>query len=120
MYICRECELVFNSPKQYSEDCTPYGGPAEPGFSHTHYGCPSCGSSYDETMRCARCDNEYVSVESKYPFCEGCLQDLITVFCEVMADNFREDEYDAVYDLSDGMSYQDIINKKEGKDNEDN
>lgn len=119
MRICRECNNVFEHPKQIVEDRTP-GYSSEPGFQETLLVCPSCGGSYDEAMRCVRCNDEYISVESTYPFCEACLQDLITVFCEVMADNFREDEYDAVYDLSDGMSYQDIINKKEGKDNEDN
>lgn len=112
MYICNECGLVFNNPKQYSEDRTPYGGSSEPGFTEHYKGCPSCGGNYDEAMQCVRCDNEYISVESYHPFCEGCLQDLITVFCEVIVDNFREDEYEAVYDLIDGMSYEDILNKK--------
>ena len=114
MYKCSECGLVFDTPKAYREDRTP-GGASETTFTEVLFACPSCGGNYDEAMLCARCDNEYISTESNYPFCEGCLQDLITAFCEVMADNFREDEYDAIYDLTDGMSYEEILNKKKGE-----
>lgn len=115
MYKCSECGLVFDEPKRFSENRAPYGADMEPRFYETLYGCPSCGGNYDDAMLCARCDNEYISTESRYPFCEDCLQDLITVFCEVMANNFREDEYDAIYDLTDGMSYEEILNKKKGE-----
>lgn len=115
MYICNECGLVFNSPKKYSEDCTPYGGPVEPGFSHTYSGCPSCEGSYDEATECVRCNNEYISIESSYPFCKGCQDDLATVLAEVITNNFREDEYDFIYDYMDGKSYEDLLNKKKGE-----
>lgn len=115
MYKCSDCGLVFDNPKVYSEDRTPYGGMADPGFTETYTGCPSCGGNYDEAMKCVRCDDEYISTESRYPFCEGCLQDLITVYCEVMSDNFRPDEYEAIYDLTDGLSYEEILNKKKGE-----
>lgn len=112
MYICNECGLVFNNPKQYSEDRTPYGGSSEPGFTEHYKGCPSCGGNYDEAMQCVRCDNEYISVESDCPFCEGCQLDLDTVLAEVITDNFREDEYDYICASLECMSYKDLLNKK--------
>lgn len=102
MYICSDCELVFSEPKRYSEDCTPYGGPAEPGFSRSYTGCPSCGGAYDEAMECARC-NEYISTESSDPFCLGCVNDLLSVYAELIKNNFREDEYDTILDHLDDV-----------------
>lgn len=102
MYICNECGLIFSTPKRYSEDCTPYGGPAEPGFTNYYYGCPSCGGAYDDTMECARC-NEYISVESPDPFCSECVNDLLSVYAEVIQKNFREDEYDTILNYLDDV-----------------
>ncbi len=102
MFICNECELVFSEPKRYSEDCTPYGGPAEPGFSRTYSGCPSCGGSYDEAIHCVRCD-EYISIESRDPFCMDCVNNLLSEYAELIKDNFREDEYDTILEHLDDV-----------------
>lgn len=115
MYKCCDCGLVFDNPKVYSEDRTPYGGYPEPGFTEHFAGCPSCGGAFDEAMECVRCNNEYISTESSYPFCEGCQDDLATVLAEVITENFREDEYDFIYDYLDGKTYEDLFNKKKGE-----
>jgi hypothetical protein len=111
MYICNECELVFNSPKKYSEDCTPYGGPAEPGFSNSYYGCPYCEGSYEEAMQCVRCNDNYIPAESsEEPFCMDCINDILSEYAEVIKNNFREDEYDAILNHID-----DVVPFKEEK-----
>ena len=55
---CAEYGCAYNpdelgSSGPYSMDCTPYGGPAEPGFSITYYesSCPCCGGEpHDEDV----------------------------------------------------------------------
>ena len=54
MYKCCDCGLVFDTPKEYSEDRTPYGGYPEPGFTEHFAGCPSCGGAFNEAMLCVR------------------------------------------------------------------
>lgn len=101
MYKCHDCDLIFDEPKKYVEDRTPYGGYPEPGFSEEFLGCPSCSNDYDEVMLCQRCNDTYVSVEVGYPFCAGCVHDLIQEYKKLMVDNFREDEFDVIYDHMD-------------------
>lgn len=48
MYRCKECGLIFEDPKMYSEDRTP-GGSFEGGsFIETYFGCPKCEGNYEE------------------------------------------------------------------------
>lgn len=103
MYKCCDCNLVFSESKHYSEDRTPYGGMAEPGFTEHFTGCPSCGGAYDEAMLCQRCEDTYISVESSYPFCAHCMSDLMNQYKKLIADNFREDEYDMLLDHLDSI-----------------
>lgn len=98
MYKCCDCGLVFEQPKHYSEDRTPYGGMSEPGFTEHFTGCPSCGGTYDEAMLCQRCEDTYISTNFSYPFCAHCMSDLMNQYNKLIADNFREDEYDMLYD----------------------
>lgn len=55
MYYCEDCDLYFDTPTEYVEDRTPYGGPAEPGFSEHYKGCPKCSGGYDEVHECTIC-----------------------------------------------------------------
>lgn len=52
VYVCDECGALCREPivSHVSEDCTPYGGPAEPGFmcTYTNIKCPNCRA--DNTM----------------------------------------------------------------------
>lgn len=103
MYKCCDCGLVFDNPKVYSEDRTPYGGYPEPGFTEHFAGCPSCGGAFDEAMLCVRCEDTYISTESSYPFCAHCMSQLMNQYKKLIADNFREDEYDMLYDHLDSI-----------------
>jgi len=103
MYKCCDCGLVFDNPKEYSEDRTPYGGYPEPGFTEHFAGCPSCEGAFDEAMLCARCEDTYISTESSYPFCDHCMSQLMNEYKKLIADNFREDEYDMLCDHLDSI-----------------
>lgn len=120
MYKCDECGLVFSEPKRYSEDRAPYGAEFDPRFYETLYGCPSCLGTYSEAMQCVRCEDEYIKVRSTYPFCDSCKEDLLKTYKKLMTENFREDEYDYIYEATDGFDYKDLIEKKEGNTNENN
>ena len=109
MYICDECGLVFNEPARWTEDRTPYGGPAEPGFQEEMSGCPRCQGNYTEAMLCPRCEDKYISTESRYPFCDGCQKDLV----KELVDTFRPDEWDFLYDYTDCKSYEDLRKEAE-------
>lgn len=71
MYICSECEGVFEEPETYEEH-HPYGmGTA----SETWYVCPYCQSTnYDEAKECTRC-GEYVA-ELENGLCDACYGDM--------------------------------------------
>ena len=83
MLICSDCGLVFEEPKQYSEDYTP-GGAFEGGsFIQRYEGCPSCAGAFEEARECECCgeyfpeemleDTEgYVNGGCGY-CCEGCI-----------------------------------------------
>ena len=79
MYKCLECGYIFEIPRMYNEDCTPYGGSAEQGFINEYQGCPNCGGNYEEADECSICgecdfvkNGEYI----KDGFiCEKCLED---------------------------------------------
>lgn len=103
MYKCCDCGLVFDNPKTYSEDRTP-GGAFEGGsFNYSWEGCPSCEGAFDEAMLCQRCEDTYISVESSYPFCAHCMSQLMNQYKQLIADNFREDEYDMLLDHLDAI-----------------
>lgn len=103
MYICNECHSVFNKPMRMHEDKTPYGGNAEPRFMDYYEVCPDCGADFSEAMPCQRCESRYVSVQIGYPFCAHCMSQLMKQYEQLIADNFREDEYDMLYDHMESM-----------------
>ena len=59
MYICLDCNKLFDSPKRYVEthglDTPPY---------ETWTGCPSCGGSYVSATECDECGD--------YVYCNIC------------------------------------------------
>ena len=120
MYKCEDCGLVFSEPKMYSEDRRPYGAEMDPRFYETLYGCPRCLGAYSEAMECVRCEENYIKVHSTYPFCESCKEDLLKTYSKVITENFREDEYDYIFEASENFSYKDLLEKKEGIKNENN
>lgn len=55
-------------------------------------------------MRCPRCEDTFIDLSSRYPFCDKCQKDII----KTLIDTFREDEYDFIYDYIDGNTYGDL------------
>lgn len=96
MYICKECGLIFNQPAKYEEDRTP-GGAFEGGsFIESFSGCPRCSGGYDEAMLCPRCEDTYISTNSRDPFCDDCVSNLLTQARNIFDENFREDEIEII------------------------
>lgn len=73
MYLCSNCECVFDEPKRYIEthgfDSPPY---------ETWDGCPECGGGYVETMECSECGKwitgEYIKLNDGTVICDGCYE----------------------------------------------
>lgn len=63
MYKCKDCGLIFDEPKEYSEDYTP-GGAFEGGsFINRFSGCPNCSGSYDDAKECEICGEYFLEEE---------------------------------------------------------
>lgn len=108
MYICTECHHVFDEPSSQSAESY-YGVSGL--FSHSCgekvSSCPYCGGAYEDAMLCVGCEDEYISTKSPYSFCEDCQKQIIKRF----VDEFREDEYEFIYEFTECKSYEDL--KKE-------
>lgn len=100
MYYCSNCNVFFEEPSNYAEDRTP-GGVFEGGSFIEHYsGCPHCGGGYEEAKRCA-C-GEYIQRNARC--CDTCRKNII----QRLIKEFDEDEYDILYDITEGKSYEDL------------
>lgn len=65
MNKCKDCGLIFDEPKEYSEDRTP-GGAFEGGsFIEYFTGCPYCSGAYEEAKECEICGNYFTDDELK-------------------------------------------------------
>ena len=113
MYKCADCGKVFSEPVDYAEDLTP-GGAFEGGSFVQHQEvCPYCNGTSKATMKCASCDDEYIFIDSEYPFCDNCIDRLVTQYKNLMLFNFREDEYDMLVDHIDSISPYHEIKKED-------
>ena len=73
MYLCLNCETLFETPKHYIEthgfDSPPY---------EAWDGCPECGGGYVETMECSECGEwitgEYIKLNDGTVICDGCYE----------------------------------------------
>ena len=54
MFICPNCGLEFSEPRYYTDYLVPVGEPWR------YYGCPKCGSGYDE-----KAENERVTEDEE-------------------------------------------------------
>jgi hypothetical protein len=71
MYLCLECEKLFEEPQKYEDshglDSPPY---------ETWYGCPNCAGGYVETMPCDVCGSyitgKYAVIDDSQFVCEEC------------------------------------------------
>lgn len=57
MYMCDNCNAIFETPKIYSEDKTP--GESFEGMTFIEYyeGCPICSETFKEANQCYICGN---------------------------------------------------------------
>ena len=73
MYLCLDCNELFEDPRFYSEshdlDTPPY---------ETWWGCPSCAGVYVEAERCSECGEwitgEYIELKDGTVICENCYE----------------------------------------------
>ena len=73
MYLCLDCENIFDTPKSYIEthglDSPPY---------ETFDGCLNCGGAYVKTMECASCGEwvagEYIKLKDGTVICDNCYE----------------------------------------------
>lgn len=106
MYRCTECGHLFDEPKHYFVDRN-CDHPEE------MYSCPYCNdgdTAYDEVKLCPLCEENYVAIDSHghVDFCDKCKENIRKKYAKLITDNFREDDYDYIYDFSDGKSYEDL------------
>lgn len=73
MYLCLDCESVFEEPKYYTEkhdlDSPPY---------ETWTGCPYCSGAYVKTTLCCQCEDwvtgKYIKLDDYTVICENCYE----------------------------------------------
>lgn len=73
MYLCLDCENIFEVPKEYSES----HGLSSPPYE-TWAGCPKCSGGYVETICCDLCGEwvtgEYVKLKDGTVACDQCYE----------------------------------------------
>lgn len=75
-YQCLDCGYQFDTPKEYTEDCTP-GDAFEGGSFIKHYlGCPICSGAYEELQECHECGEMFLDKDLYYHVCEKCREEL--------------------------------------------
>ncbi len=90
MYICKDCEKLFNKPKRVVED-EYYGSKL---YS---YECPFCGGDFEEVVECLGCGKHYGEsdlTEGFCPKCEKVIQDKVTEFFK----QFNDDEKSYIFE----------------------
>ena len=75
MFLCTECEKIFETPIHWEEDRGEYFGfPAYEDVS----GCPYCRGSYIEAHQCNCCgewiDDIYIKTDDGNRYCLDCYQ----------------------------------------------
>lgn len=90
MYICKDCEEVFEKPKKVVDE-EYYGSRL---YS---YECPFCGGNFEEVVECKRCGKHYGESdlnEGLCPKCEKAIQEKVKAFFE----QFTEAEIEYIFD----------------------
>ena len=71
MFVCLDCNKLFEEPRHYVED----HGLDTPPYEHRD-GCPRCGGAFTETYQCDNCGKwitgRYVKINNELYFCEDC------------------------------------------------
>lgn len=70
MYVCLDCQAIFQNPEKWVET---HGLSSPPYECRT--GCPHCHGAYTETYKCDCCDEwiegEYIKIDGDR-YCEHC------------------------------------------------
>lgn len=93
MNKCQDCGLIFSEPrKNFDRHGFSYG------LGEEYYACPRCGGGYDELVECQLCGNDFVNNSDilDKPYCPECREKLIEKFEKLMAENFDEEEIQAI------------------------
>lgn len=79
MYICLDCENVFDEANETKYYDKVDGNSAMSGYV-TEYSCPSCGSEYfEEAVECEFCGEWTVTEDLHEGICENCISEKATV-----------------------------------------
>lgn len=72
MYLCLNCNALFERQKQYAEKYSWEDA------DQIKFGCPSCGGEYVETYECDQCGkyimDDYIKIIDGSLVCEECYQ----------------------------------------------
>lgn len=73
MFVCKDCGRIFEEPREYTET----HGLDSPPYEHWR-GCPLCGGTYTEAIRCDGCGEyivgEYIKTIDYRYYCENCFK----------------------------------------------
>ena len=84
MFKCYECEKAFSEPKHWTEN-----------HGETFAGCPYCGGSFDEAVKCEACDEYFFESQLK-DVCQDCIDELKERYSKLLKDNFTEFELETL------------------------
>ena len=73
MYICLDCNKVFEEPRQFTED---HGLDTPP--YESYWGCPHCGGAYSDALECDMCGQyiigDYIEFDVGLVVCDNCYE----------------------------------------------
>lgn len=80
MYICEDCELRFDEPKQWDDGTGDF------------YGCPKCGGAYEELIECNHGTKGSHLVTKEDSYCGWCYECAKEAFTMELAERFLKKE----------------------------
>lgn len=77
MFKCLECGCVFEEGEQkvWLESVGEYAGE---GVYRAESGCPECNGSFEKTVKCSCCGEEFFGKDIESGFCKKCLEEQAT------------------------------------------
>lgn len=97
MYICDECDTVFEEPVRKQEYSEEYG-------DSTAYYCPHCGSEEYTADECPSCHG---AKNAQDPVCHKCKQ-RVKGLLRLFVSDFNQPEREYLADLLDGATLDNI------------
>lgn len=77
MYICFECDKVFEEPTEYKDAVGSWWG-GETCYE-AHSVCPFCGGEYEEAVECSECGEYCFEEDTVGGVCRKCIEKSITL-----------------------------------------